>query len=190
MRKNLLKAIWPMLVLGTSNSLFRRCTQPDSLVELALRWIGGESPVAMLEFLSSAGVRFGEGERPRHPNVDHVVDLCENALAFEGVLAVAAIIEALRLEDHEDDAVVEHLEILQKRLKYGLKEQSAILLHEVGFADRVVAAELAEVVGPRATTKSRLLRIMREKHDSIREALTDFPSYYSFVWESVLGGGG
>jgi hypothetical protein len=186
--EDLLKTIWPMLVLGISNSLFRRCTQPDSLIELALRWIGGESPAALFEFLSSVSVRFGDGERPRRPTVDHVVELCENALAFEGVLVVAAIIEALRLEDHEEDAVVEQLEILQKRLKYGLKEQRAILLYEVGFADRVIAAELAEVVGPRATTKSRLLRIMREKREIVSEALAEFPAYYSFVWKSVLGG--
>ncbi|MEQ2006990.1 MAG: DEAD/DEAH box helicase [Limisphaerales bacterium] len=187
--ENLLKAIWPILVLGISNSLFRKCTQPDSLVELTLGWIGGESPAAMLEFLTGADVRFGGGERPRRPNVDHVVELCENAVAFEGVLVVAAVIEALRLEDHEDDAAVEQLEILQKRLKYGIKEPRAVMLYELGFADRVVAAELAEVVGPRATSKSRLLRIMREEPDAIKEALADFPSYYSFVWEKVLGGG-
>ena len=188
--EDLLQTIWPTLVHGIANSLFRRCTMPESLVELALRWIGGESPVALLDFLSSAGVRFGDGERPRRPTVDHVVELCENALAFEGVLVVAAIIEALRLEGREDDAVVGQLEILQKRLKYGLKEQRAILLYEVGFADRVIVTELAEVVGPHATNKSRLLRIMRENQEGIGEALASFPSYYSFVWESVLRGGG
>lgn len=184
----LLKVIWPMLVLGISSSLFRKCTQPESLVELALRWINGDLPVALLEFLNGRGVRFGTGEHPRQASVDHVVELCENSLAFEGVLVIAGIIEALRLEGYEDNAVVEQLEILQKRLKYGLKEQRAILLHELGFADRVVAAELAEVVGPRATTKSRLLRIMRENQENIGESLAEFPSYYSFVWESVLGG--
>ena len=186
--EDLLKIIWPMLVLGISGSLFRRCTQPSSLIEFALRWIDGESPVALLEYLSGSGVRFGNGERPRRPIMDNVVELCENALAFEGVLVIAAVIEALRLKDNEDDALVKRLEILQKRLKYGVKEPRAILLHEIGFADRVVAAELAEVVGPRATTKSRLLRIMREKQDRMAEALAGFPSYYSFVWKSVLGG--
>ncbi len=187
---NLLKAIWPMLVLGITNSLFRRCTVPLSLLDLAIRWIDGESPVALLEFLSNTDVRFGDGERPRRPTIDHVVELCENALAFEGVLVLAAIIEALRLEGHGDENVVQQLEILQKRLKYGLNEYRAIMLHEIGFADRVVASELATVVGPRATTKRRLLRIMRERRDSMVETLAEFPTYYTFVWESVLGGGG
>lgn len=188
--ENLVKVIWPMLVLGISNPLFRRCTQPDALLELALRWIGGDAPVAMLALLTNAEVKFGEGKHPRRPTMDHVVELCENALAFEGVLVFAAIIEALRLDDHEDDSLVERLENLQKRIKYGLQDHRAILLHEVGFADRVVATDLAKVVGPRATTKSRLLRIMRENSDSMSDVLAKFPSYFSFVWKNVLGGEG
>jgi POLQ-like helicase len=178
-----------MLVLGISNSLFRKCTQPESLVELALRWIGTESPVLMLEFLTAAGVRFGEGKRPRRPNVDHVVALCENALAFEGVMVIAAIIEALRIDNHEDDELVRRLEHVQKRLKYGLLDRSAILVHELGFADRVIATDLAEILGSRATTKRRLIRIMRENQDSMTETLAAFPSYYSFVWNNVLNTG-
>ena len=63
------------------------------------------------------------------------------------------------------------------------------MLYEAGFADRMVAAELAEVVGSQVTNKSRLLRIMREKDDSVRDTLAAFPLYYSFVWERVMRGG-
>lgn len=182
----LLERIWPMLAVGISNSRFRKCSQPKSLVELALRWIRGDSPVRLLKFLVSADVRFGGGDRPRRPNLDHVVELCENALGFEGVMVLAAIIEALRLEDHGDDAVVGQLEILQKRLKYGLATQTAIVLHEIGFADRVVASDLADVVGAGGSSKCRLLQIMQERQGDIDDALAGFPSYYSFVWKSVL----
>jgi len=91
---DLLQTVWPMLQLGIKNSLFKRCTQPDALLPLAGQWIGEESPAAMLTELTKVGVRFGEGARPRYADIDHVVELCENAFAFEGVLVLAAIAEA------------------------------------------------------------------------------------------------
>jgi hypothetical protein len=57
----------------------------------------------------------------------------------------------------------------------------------LGFADRVLAAELAEVVGSGATTKRRLRRLISEQRDRMLGVLEDFPAYYTFVWESVLG---
>ena len=95
----------------------------------------------------------------------------------------------MRLEGHSEEPIFDRLGRLQKRLKYGLNGEPAIMLHELGFADRILAAELAEVVGPGATTKRRLRRLMRERRDRMLGVLEDFPSYYVFVWESVLGEG-
>lgn len=187
--QQLLELIWPMLVLGIQSPLFHKCTVPEALLELARRWIDGEAPVAMLEYLAESGARFGDGERPRHPDFDHVVELCENALAFEGVLVIAAIAEALRLDGYEESEVTERLLRLQKRLKYGAKNRTEITLHEAGFADRVIAGELATLAGGRAFNKARLRLALRMQQDRVRGVLDQFPSYYTFVWETVLRAG-
>jgi hypothetical protein len=93
----------------------------------------------------------------------------------------------MRLEGYAEEAILDRLGNLQKRVKYGLNGKPAILLHELGFADRVLAAELAEVVGSGATTKRRLRRLISEQRDRMLGVLEDFPAYYTFVWESVLG---
>ncbi|MBI5382230.1 MAG: DEAD/DEAH box helicase [Opitutae bacterium] len=185
----LLEAIWPMLTLGITNHLFHKATIPVTMLELAKRWISGDSPETMLSNLRNVGVRFGHGQRPRYPDIDHVVDLCENAFGFEGVLVIAAITEALRFDGHEDAPILDRLLHLQKRLKYGAKTRQAVILHEAGFADRVVADELAEIAGPRAITKSRMRIILRSQHARVENVLAMFPSYYSFVWDKVLRGG-
>lgn len=185
--EDLLELIWPILTLGVTSALFRKCTKPETLLTFAQRWIDGAPPFELLNLLNDDDVRFGEGERPRYPTIDHVIDLCENALAFEGVLVMAAIIESMRLEEYGEESVINRLLKLQKCLKYGLDDGPAILLHEIGFADRILARELAEIVGPNATTRRRLRRLMREHRDRLIGVLEDYPSYYSFVWESVLG---
>src|SRR5690606_34982842 len=75
----LLRVAWPMLAGTTRSNLFRRCTKPEALPEFARRWMNGEAPITLLAFLTDEGVRFGD----RYATIDHVVELCENALAFD-----------------------------------------------------------------------------------------------------------
>jgi superfamily II DNA/RNA helicase len=185
----LMRTLWPILQLSIKNSLFNRCTQPKALLPLAGQWIDEQSPATMLAALTQAGVRFGEGFRPRYADIDHVVELCENAFAFEGVLVLAAVAEALNLDGFKDTGLVERIGHLQKRIKYGVKSAAAITLHEIGFADRVVAGELVNTLGLITGNRARLRHEMRARADEVEQVLQQFPAYYLFVWQSVLRGG-
>lgn len=184
--ETLLKAIWPILERSITHSLFQRCTKPDCLPGLAQRWIDEETPVAMLGYFTKAGVRFGEGQQPRYADIDHVIDLCENAFAFESVLVLTAIAEGLRLNGEEYDDLIDRINHLQKRLKYGAKSATAITLHELGFVDRLLAREMADVLLVETSSRKRLRRFLRLRHEEIEAVLEEFPSYYSFVWRRVL----
>lgn len=186
----LLAKIWPILQRSITHSLFRRCTMPDSMLDLAQQWIEETTPVEMLALLTKAGVRFGEGQRPRYADIDHVVELCENAFAFEGVLVFAAIAGALRLGDPIDETLIERVEHLQKRLKYGAKTATAITLHELGFVDRILAREIADILVLDTSSRRRLRRVLRFRREEIEARLEVFPSYYTFVWRNVLRRGG
>jgi superfamily II DNA/RNA helicase len=178
--RELLDAIWPTLSLAIGNSAFVKCTLPTTLPELAARWIDEESPAEILAFLKKERVRFGEGTRPRHATIDHVVDLCENALAFEGVLVLAAICECLRLETADEELIL-RIANLRKRLKYGLRSAAAIALHEIGFSDRVVSSDLATFLKVTSSNSRRLRIKLRTMKDQVSEFLEQYPSYFSFV---------
>lgn len=182
----LLAIIWPIVQRSITHSLFKRCTKPDSMLDLAQQWIDEATPITMLGLLTQAGVRFGEGQQPRYADIDHVVELCENAFAFEGVLIFAAIAEALRLGEPSAEMLIERVEHLQKRLKYGAKTATAITLHELGFVDRIVAREIADILVLDTSSRRRLRRVLRFRKEEIEALLEGFPSYYSFIWGSVL----
>jgi len=148
---------------------------PDSMLDLAQQWIEETTPVEMLALLTRAGVRFGEGQRPRYADIDHVVELCENAFAFEGVLVFAAIAEALRLSDPIDETLIERVEHLQKRLKYGAKTATAITLHELGFVDRILAREIADILVLDTSSRRRLRRVLWFRREEIEARLEVFP---------------
>lgn len=186
--RELLMALWPILLTGITNSTFDKFSKPELLPDLGCRWIEEETPAELLAFLKAAGVRIGHGKRPLHPNFDHIVDLCENAFAYEGVLVMAAIIESLRMNGLEDAPLMERLLHLQKRLKYGLKTASAIALHELGFADRVVASDIAALLPRETSNKAQIRRMLDSNQAEVRATLAEFPSYYTFAWETVVSG--
>ena len=87
--------------------MFLKCNKPKLLPDLACRWIEEDSPATMLGFLTEAGLHIGLGNSPRRPDFDLVVDLCENAMAFEGVLILTAVVESLHINEKEDDPLTE-----------------------------------------------------------------------------------
>jgi len=84
---------------------------------------------------------------------------------------------------------VDRINHLQKRIKYGLTSAAAITLHEIGFADRVVAGDLVKTLGLTTGNRARLRRTMQDRANEVEQVLQQFPAYYLFVWQSVLRGG-
>ncbi|MDI1335818.1 MAG: DEAD/DEAH box helicase, partial [Lacunisphaera sp.] len=186
--RGLLLALWPILVRGITNSTFLKCNRPDLLPEFGCRWLEEHTPAALLQFLKDENVRIGLGQQPFKPSFDHVVDICENALGYEGVLILAAVIESLRMNGRGEHPLTDRLLHLQKRLKYGLATPTAITLHELGFADRVLASDLARILIAETSSKSRVRKLLRFRRDEVEALLNAFPSYFSFVWNVVLHG--
>ncbi len=54
------------------------------------------------------------------------VDICENALSYDGMLAAGAVTEICGLLRPGAETILENLQKLQKRLKYGLPSFAAI----------------------------------------------------------------
>ncbi len=185
-QEQLLSLLWPVLSGNINNSTFMKCSVPELLPEVAVGWIRGVPFCELFGILEKADARIGGGKRPRHPKIDHVIDICENALAYEGSLVLGAVCEianSLLPDDHE--SLVAELKMLQKRLKYGVASSSAIMLHEIGFADRVVASELASVLGTGLATKRDTHNVIRQNAQEVRNRLHRYPTYFVERFEHI-----
>lgn len=182
----MLMLLWPALVEHIQNSAFGKCNPPEVLMEVAAGWISGQPYHELLDLLVNADARLGGGTRPRRPKVDHVVDICENGLAFEGTLVISAVTELVELMQPENqDVLIWNLRELQKRLRYGIPA-SAIVFYEMGFSDRVVAQELSDVVNAAFRNRTPMLDAMRQQERQVREALGKYPSYFIQRLEELL----
>jgi hypothetical protein len=177
--EQLLALLWPVVAGNISNATFTKCNSPELLQEMGVGWIRGVAFYELLRILADGNARIGGGAKPRHPKIDHVIDICENALAYDGTLVLGAVCElAGSVLPDGGDALISRLQMLQKRLKYGVASESAIILYEMGFSDRVVANDLAAVVGTDLYKRREVRMSLRRNAQSVANTLNRFPMYF------------
>lgn len=184
---DLLSTLWPLLSTNIRNNTFQNCTSLDARRDVAFGWIQSKPFYELLAILQSREARIGTGKRPRHPKVEHIVDICENALAYDGTLLVGAVAEMVGIvRPAGGKDLIRKLRELQKQLKYGLSSPSAIALCEMGFADRVVSTELSQGIALDTLNRNTVTMLIRQNESALRTVLEKYPRYFSQVMNEVV----
>jgi hypothetical protein len=179
--KDLLEILWPVLSENIHNVTFKKCS-PDTIPKsIAFNWIKGHPFHELNNILTAANAKIGN----RYPTIEHVIDICENALSYEGTLVIAAIIEFCKLLRPGNENIIDNLQMLQKQLKYGLASSSAIGLYELGFADQVIALDLSTVIGD-VSSRRDVLNEIRQHKDEFSEMINKYPTYFSELLNNLL----
>ncbi|HFG2037468.1 TPA: hypothetical protein ACGF6I_000392 [Vibrio cholerae] len=74
--------------------------------------------------------------------------------------------------------MIEHLQLFQKRLKYGLPTATTIALHELGFSDRVVSQDIAVSLNLTVTQKRDVVLALKKDRDKAWAVINKYPSYF------------
>lgn len=134
--EQILELIWPLLQSFIKNSVFKKFSNQDLLIDVARNWIRGKSYHEIFEIVKNKNVKLMWGSTHRVIEINHIVDLCENGFAYDGTLLVGAIIELISLFEINDLNIIKsRFQIFQKQLKYGLPKQADICVFESGFSD-------------------------------------------------------
>jgi superfamily II DNA/RNA helicase len=175
----LLTNIWPVLIENIQNNNFKKFSPAEILLDIALEWIHGQTYFDLLRIAYNANAYIIAGTKRRNIKIDHIIDICDNGLSYDGTLVIGAIIEILELLRPEDGAetIVKLLE-LQKRLKYGLSNPANIAIYELGFSDRVVSIDLASILENGPIDRRSIIQYFRQNEQKIREILEKYPSYF------------
>jgi hypothetical protein len=180
--------VWPCIAARIENDTYQKWRPVETRETFARRWIAGDSFGVLHDSMAAASVRIGLGAKPRKPKVEHIVEMGENALGFDGAHVLGAITELFKLLSpvEESPGAVVALQTLQKRLKYGLPSDVSILLFEAGFGDRPLASDLAVVVDG-TSSRANLQAAMRQSKEAIEDILGKYPQYFWKVYERVAG---
>lgn len=187
--EELLMVIWPLLSQNINNNIFNKCDNSEVLSEVALGWISGISFRELHNILKQKDVKIKTKKQRREIKIDNVVEICETALSFEGMLLIGAVIEIIgSMEGMSNDKIIENLKILQKRVKYGLPNRFSILVFESGLSDRIISLKLNSLLMDKGIIKNKksFKKILKTNEQEVREELEKYPSYFTFVLDKLL----
>jgi superfamily II DNA/RNA helicase len=186
---DLFDVLWPLLTKLSSEKRFIDTNPEGALKLLAKGWLSGSSFAALLKELDALDASFPYGQHKKAFDLDLVVDLCEQTFGFEFALLLAAVKESFvaRATEEAGEQLTGHVDLLQKRLKYGLPDQDCIAYYEVGFSERVIAQALSDgMIWGHAKTRAGAFRLIRQYSTDFESVLSDFPSYFTEVFRGIV----
>ncbi len=183
----LLTLLWE--ILFEKGDGFPPKIESEVLLEVCLMWIHGSSFPEIFAFLVDADFSSSLAKRVGKPTIDKIVTLCENSIGFTYSLIIGSCLEVLQLFEDFDRDRSTMFRRLQKMIKYGLSSNVEIRLYEMGFTDRNLAVELAEVISDDITGLE--IENMKESITQNLEAITailalDYPAYFSKKLDDLL----
>lgn len=170
---------WPLLTRHINGGVFTKFDTPEVLKEIAHGWISGKSFSDLLKTIHKRKAKMVCGTRRREFKIDHVVDVCEGTLAYDGALVIGAVCEFIEMLAQDGTReLLSHLQLFQKRLKYGLPTETSIAFYELGFSDRVISQDLAVSLNLVATQKKALIKALKQDRNRANAVMEKYPSYF------------
>lgn len=184
-KEDWLTMVWPLFSDQLDDKFFHT-VEPKSLpIQLARQWLQGNSYQVLIELSrSERGTKPWGTKQRRRLTEDDIIAFCENTLGFECSLVLAAVAQFLFMENGSRVEQATPISLFQKALKYGLPDWPSISCYESGYADRVIAQRLCNVVRAEGFSGSFFSLAIKSHRERIEAELKDYPSYF----ESVLAG--
>ncbi|MBS0289165.1 MAG: DEAD/DEAH box helicase [Proteobacteria bacterium] len=180
--KDLFKYIWPFLLSNISNNTFNKLDSNEVKYQIAEAWLSGKSYFLIYEEFKDSNLI--QSSRNKKLTIDNIIEICDNAFSFEATILVSAFFDLISKVHIEHD-VLDLLELLQSKLKYGLINKESIIYFEAGFRDRVLAQDLANISEP-FERYDQMRFFMTENANIFSKKLSSYPSFFAEVFKKIV----
>lgn len=145
--------------------------------EILKMWIEGESYIQIYNAYSEK-VQMKYGQRTRKISLSDVITLCDSDFGYASLNTIQSLIEIL--EDQGCcEKVLDSMNDILFRIRYGLPNIECVRIYELGFADRVISQEIASIIDKsKCGTKNKTKNEIRGNKEKIKEILLEYPAYY------------
>lgn len=133
--------------------------------DICKMWLEGRSFVEIHEHTSLA--------------IADLEDICSKSISYELSFFVGNVIDIVEINDEDIVNPLPQLLLLQRRMKYGVRNETAVSICEKIFNDRFLTNMLAEGVGHDAIEANKILGVVKVFEDNILKLLLAYPTYFS-----------
>lgn len=140
--EDLLNVLWSMLYDYSDHKILKCFSETDSM-ELCNLWIAGTTFPEIYSRTSEM-----THEPIRSFSVGSIVDLCQDSFSYDISTLLGTVsdfINSLNTEN-ELDSVLTKIALLQKRMKYGVRNYTEVVVYELGFVDRSLARNISNLI--------------------------------------------
>ena len=137
----------------------------DCFADICQMWLEGCSFVEM-------------HERTSLPIAD-LEDICSKSISYELSFFVGNVMDIIEINDEDLVNPLPNLLRLQRRLKYGVKTETAVSICEKIFNDRFLANLLADEIGHDTIETNSIVGVIQSHKDDILDILSAYPTYFS-----------
>ena len=139
--------------------------QPDFFADICQMWLDGCS--------------FAEMNQRTSLPIASLEDICSKSVSYELSFFTGSIIDIIEINEEDIVNPLQKLLLLQKRIKYGVKTETAVSICEKVFNDRFLANMLAEEIGLDSLETNRIVGAIKLHKDNILMLLSEYPTFFS-----------
>lgn len=130
------------------------------------KWIDGQTP---MEINNKETIGIAEVE-----------SLCNKRISYEMNFLIGNICDLIEVDGENEEQVDQRniLTLLQKKVKYGVPNMTAISICESVFNDRLLAIELAQILSDANIGTDKILNMLKAHSEEIFSCLDSYPEYF------------
>lgn len=130
------------------------------------KWIHGQPPI---EISNEVSIEIMEVEK-----------LCNKNISYEINFLIGNISDLIVLDEEDDEHFDPRdiLAVLQKKVKYGVPNMTAISVCESVFNDRLLAVKISQILSDENIEMDKILNVMKDYSEEIFSFLDSYPKYF------------
>lgn len=110
--------------------------------------------------------------------------ICSKDISYNFSFLLGNLIDIIK-SYYENESLIDKLNFEQKRIKYGLSNIIETCLYEIGFADRLIVKELAQLFN-NCSSKEEVELAIVEKYEDVKKILEHYPNYFIMKLNSLV----
>jgi superfamily II DNA/RNA helicase len=183
--ENLLDMIWYILKETFINKAKIKISNIDNLKFVMDAWISGISYNEIMNIFHINNLEMKWGENTRKVKINNVIDICDN-FSFDACLVLSAIFEFATQDTETNQYMMLLLQKLQKRIRYGLPNETSIVIYELGFCDRVITQDMRNVLNIYSSDKLEVIHTIKSNRDLALNFISKYPAYYQMKMNNLI----
>lgn len=179
-----LEAIWPLFQDLLDSMFFHSVLPPNAAYFLAQLWINSAPYSSIINSAQLMGGARPWGKGTRKLSELDIMEFLEKQLCFECSLIMSAVSQFLFGSNLvSEEAIV--LQFFQKSLKHGIKDRLSISIFDAGFADRVIATDVAEALRSSGYSEQYVSNALKTHRPVIAASIAQYPAYFNNVLKNI-----